>query len=269
MRALGLMSGTSLDGVDAAVLETDGETIAGFGPTRLPALCAGRAGGCCAPPSATGRATPAVERGRGAGRGGPCRGAGRLRRASTLVGFHGQTLAHEPQRAGHAPGRPRRPGSRATPGVPVVWDFRTADVACGRRGRAAGAVLPLRLRPADRRRRRRSPSSTSAASATSPGSIRGAAAPEAPGALLAFDTGPANALIDDFLRRAPRAGLRRGRRGGGRRARSTRRCVARFAAHPYFVRPPPKSLDREDFHGFLDRVAHALDRRCARRRWRR
>ena len=40
MRALGLMSGTSMDGVDAAVLETDGEPIAGFGPSAFRAYAA-------------------------------------------------------------------------------------------------------------------------------------------------------------------------------------------------------------------------------------
>ena len=78
MRALGLMSGTSMDGVDAAVLETDGETIAGFGPSGFRAYAPeerallraslgrwpgdGGAGG-----------------GRGAGAGGACRGGGGVR----------------------------------------------------------------------------------------------------------------------------------------------------------------------------------------------
>ena len=73
-------------------------------------------------------------------------------------------------------------------------------------------------------------------------------------ALVAFDTGPGNALIDDFL------GLRLGRafdEDGAVAAagRVSEAALEGLGAHPYVARKPPKSLDRQDFHGFLDRVA--------------
>nr|MBA3325924.1 anhydro-N-acetylmuramic acid kinase [Paracoccaceae bacterium] len=78
---------------------------------------------------------------------------------------------------------------------------------------------------------------------------------EAQGALVAFDTGPGNALIDDFLR------LRLGRDFDAEGAvaaegRVDAGALAALAGHPHLLRPPPKSLHRNDFHRFLERVAH-------------
>ncbi len=82
-----------------------------------------------------------------------------------------------------------------------------------------------------------------------------AEAPETPGALLAFDTGPGNALIDDFLsRRTGRAFDEDGAVAGAGRVDAG--VLASLAEHPYLARVPPKSLDRQDFHPLLDRVAH-------------
>lgn len=250
MRALGLMSGTSMDGVDAAVLETDGETIAGFGPSAFVAYAPAerevlRAGLGKWPGEAGVEAVEALVR---------ARHAAAVRRFDGLevAGFHGQTLAHEPRGRGtHQAGRGDWLARDA--GVPVVWDFRTADVAsggegaplvpffhfaCARRIGAAGPVAFLNL------------GGVGNVTWVDPR----AASPEADGALVAFDTGPGNALIDDFLR------LRRGEAfdaegavaGAGRVHEA---ALAGLAGHPYVARKPPKSLDRQDFHSFLDRVS--------------
>ncbi|HET9069943.1 MAG TPA: anhydro-N-acetylmuramic acid kinase, partial [Amaricoccus sp.] len=180
------MSGTSMDGVDAAVLETDGVTIEGFGPSAFaPYAAEDRAalrGALGLWPGAPG--LEAVEaRVRAAHRA----AVGRFEGVE-LVGFHGQTLAHEPRGRGtHQVGRGDRLAREA--GVPVVWDFRTADVASGGEGaplvpffhfacaRWIGAGEPVaflnlggvgNVTWVDPRR---------------PG-------PEAEGALVAFDTGP-------------------------------------------------------------------------------
>jgi anhydro-N-acetylmuramic acid kinase len=68
--------------------------------------------------------------------------------------------------------------------------------------------------------------------------------------MLAFDTGPANALIDDWA--LTHTGEPVDRDGALARAGQVdQRRLRRFLAHPYFQRKPPKSLDRDDFAGFV------------------
>lgn len=249
MRVLGLMSGTSMDGVDAAVIETDGETISGFGPGRFRAY---------APEE---RALLQAALGRWSGEPGVAEAEVLVERAhveaaagfdAEVIGFHGQTLAHEPRGRGtHQAGRGDRL-ARAT-GRRVVWDFRAADVASGGEGaplvpffhfacaRRIGAERPLAFLNLG---------GVGNVTWVDPRS----AAPEAEGALVAFDTGPGNALIDDFLQ----ARLGRAFDAGGEvaaRGRVDEAALATLEEHSFLAAPPPKSLDRNDFHGFLERVA--------------
>ncbi|MFT3972788.1 MAG: anhydro-N-acetylmuramic acid kinase [Amaricoccus sp.] len=249
MRVLGLMSGTSMDGVDAAVLETDGEQVAAFGPTAFRPFSPGD------------RAALRAALGRWPGDPGLDDVEARVRSAHAaaiagfegldLVGFHGQTLAHEPQGRGtHQIGRGDRLAAEA--GVPVVWDFRTADVASGGEGaplvpffhfalaRAIGATAPLAFLNIG---------GVANVSWVDPR----AASPEAAGALVAFDTGPGNALLDDFLKERRGAAFDAdGAVSGAGQVRPE--VLAGLPDHPYIRRSPPKSLDRQDFHGFLDAV---------------
>jgi len=125
------VTATSLDGVDAAVVETDGVTIAGFGPSDY------------RPYSAEEQAVLRAGLGRWPGEPGVDAAAALVQEAHAqvlerfqdvdLVGFHGQTLAHDPAGRGtHQAGSGAWLADRL--GLPVVWDFRSSDVRLGGQG---------------------------------------------------------------------------------------------------------------------------------------
>jgi anhydro-N-acetylmuramic acid kinase len=236
-RALGLMSGTSMDGIDAALIETDGERVFALGPARTDAydgvfrdrLRAALGAEHDDPDLAralTERHAETVRR--------LLRDAGLAAPDVDVVGFHGHTVRHEPAR-----GLTRQIGDGAMlarlVGIPVVADFRGRDVAEGGQGaplaplyhtaRAEGLVRPLAVLNLG-----------GVANVTWIGEE----------VLLAFDTGPGNALIDDFVRQA----IGRPMDEDGRLARAgrpDRAMLADWLADDYFRRPPPKSLDRNHF----------------------
>ncbi len=252
--ALGAMSGTSLDGVDAAMVLTDGRRIFEFGDRLY------------RPYGADEAAILRAALGRWPGEPGVAEAAAVTEAAhaevlqafpaAELIGFHGQTLAHDPGGRGtHQTGDGARLARRL--GRPVVWDFRSADVALGGQGaplvpffhhacaRHLGAVRPLvflnlggvgNVTWTDPRKQ----------------------LPEAPGACLAFDTGPANAPVNDLMRQ------RRGQdfdRDGALAAHgeADEATIARFLRHRYFARMPPKSLDRDEFRWLMTEVAALSD----------
>jgi len=244
------MSGTSMDGVDAATLTTDGVEILGFGESRFRAY------------SEAERRVIAAAQGKWPGDQGVAEAEAVVRRAHAhvvaeagavdVVGFHGQTLAHEPHGRGtHQAGDGNR--LAAATGRAVVWDFRTADVALGGEGaplapffhfacaRWIGATGPLAF-----------------LNLGGVGNVTWvdprAGAPEADGALLAFDIGPGNALIDDLVRGRTGAGFDRD--GALAAAGTSDPTVAReMLGLPYFFRMPPKSLDRNEFSPLAARVS--------------
>ncbi len=252
LRALGLMSGTSMDGVDAAVVVTDGETVEGFGPVAfLPYAAAERV----VLRSGLGL-WPGEDPGREAAIEALVRGAHAKAVAGfdgvDVVGFHGQTLAHAP-----AEGRTHQIGRgdllAAETGRRVVWDFRSADVASGGEGAPLVPFFHFALA-----RRLGFGAPVAFLNLGGVGNVTWAdpraSAPEAAGALMAFDTGPGNALIDDFLQ--ARLGWSHDQGGAvAAQGRVDEGVVAGLAAHPFIARKPPKSLDRQDFHRFLEKVA--------------
>lgn len=252
--ALGTMSGTSLDGVDAAMVLTDGIAVQGFGPSAY------------RPYSAAERAVLRAAQGLWPGDPGVDAAAEVVETAhaellagfsgAELVGFHGQTLAHDPGRRGT-----HQAGDGAVLaqvlGLPVVWDFRSADVRLGGQGaplapfyhhalaRRTGAEAPVvflnlggvgNLTWADPRHPR----------------------PEDPGAVLAFDTGPANAPLNDLM--MTRRGLAQDEDGAlAATGTPDRRVIDALLAHPHFHRMPPKSLDRNAFPDLVAAVAGLSD----------
>ncbi|AJE46428.1 anhydro-N-acetylmuramic acid kinase [Celeribacter indicus] len=251
IRVAGCMSGTSLDGVDVATILTDGREILGFGDSA------------CRPYGA--REQALLREGLGTWEVGPeitelietahAEALSQLE-GFDLIGFHGQTFNHAPEA-----GRTFQAGDGAVLAelfdVPVVWDFRSADMRLGGQGaplapfyhhalaRHIGATAPVAF-----------------LNMGGVGNITWAdpsvADPAAPGALLAFDTGPANAPVNDLV--AARLGLAFDA-GGALAARGTpeMEIVAAGLANPYFFRMPPKSLDRNAFHGLLEAVAPLSD----------
>ncbi|MGB3555936.1 MAG: anhydro-N-acetylmuramic acid kinase, partial [Jannaschia sp.] len=164
-----------------------------------------------------------------------------------IVGFHGQTLAHDPARARtHQAGDGARLARNL--GRTVAWDFRSADMEAG------GEGAPLA--PAFHHACARWSGAEEPVAFLNLGGVGNltwldpSLPVEAPGALLAFDTGPANAPIDDLCTAA--GGEAFDRDGTlARRGTADMALVDAFLSHPYFARPAPKSLDRNDFatHG--------------------
>jgi anhydro-N-acetylmuramic acid kinase len=260
MRVLGFMSGTSLDAVDMAVLDTDGESLAGFGPagerklsetTRALVLAAIQAAktwprGAPEPPEFA-PAAQAVADEHFAAADAFLAGNGLSWGEIDLIGFHGQTVLHERPK-GVLIGRTVQLGdgerlARLT-GVPVALDFRTADVAAGGEGAPLAPIY---------HQARASASGIEAPSAVlNIGGVANITLFSQAAEPLAFDTGPGNGMIDLLVQAR---GLGRFDEGGRLAAagRVDAGVLAGLLAHPYFPAPPPKSLDRYDFS--LDALA--------------
>jgi anhydro-N-acetylmuramic acid kinase len=235
-RALGLMSGTSLDGIDVALVETDGEERVTTGPAltipypdsfreRLRDVLGG-AGAVDAVETELTRLHAAAVAAFCARHPGP---------AIDLVGFHGHTILHRP-----AERRTWQIGDGALlahlAGIDVVGDFRSADLTAGGEGAPLAPLYHAAL----------------AAPLEKPlavlniGGVANVTWIGGGGEVTAFDTGPGNALIDDWVRR--HLGMAADFDGALARAGHVSEThVAHFLDHPFFARLPPKSLDRDDF----------------------
>jgi anhydro-N-acetylmuramic acid kinase len=245
-RALGLMSGTSMDGIDAAVIETDGRVVLAKGPTLSVPYEAPLKGRIQAVLGARGE-VEAVAREI------TIEHANSIKKLDKeysvniekidVIGFHGQTILHEPENR-----RTVQIGDGALlsqlTGVDVVASFREADVADGGQGAPFAPLYHAALahdlpRPL---------------AVLNIGGVANVTWIGHHGELLGFDTGPGNALLDDWVRRHGAGDFDR----DGKLAASGRVDEATLAGlldNPYFRRPAPKSLDRDAFAGALDAVA--------------
>ncbi len=251
--AIGLMSGTSQDGVDVALIETDGDVISRFGPTayrtysraerallRSATAAAANITDRNARPGAVAAAEVAVTDAHAEAVETFLAGNGIGRRDVTVIGFHGQTLLHRPrERLTVQIGNGRALADRL--GIAVVYDFRAADVAAGGEG---APFAPVFHRALVRRLDRAAP-----VAALNLGGVANVTFIDGE-ELIACDTGPGNALLDDFLRVRTGALLD----ADGKIAQAGKvdeQAIERVLADPFFTKPPPKSLDRNDFRGPL------------------
>ena len=254
MRVLGFMTGTSLDAVDMAVLETDGEAIQAFGPagerklseaTRDLMLEATRQAlrwprGEPEPPVFAEAARAGAEEHFAAAES-FLSSVGLNWRDFDLIGMHGQTVLHERPSAG-AVGRTVQLGDAdllaRRSGVAVAYDFRTADVAAGGEGAPLAPIYHLA--------RARASGLAPPVAVVNVGGVANVTFIRTDGEIAAFDTGPGNGMIDLLVQARTEARFD----DGGRLAAAGRpdeAVLERLLAYPYFSASAPKSLDRHDF----------------------
>ncbi len=254
--AIGTMSGTSLDGIDVALIRSDGAwrieagsaRTCGYSASQRAAVraCLGRGKASEAAVAAVTDAHLAALRAFLAAEG--------LRPAEVdWIGFHGQTIFHDPENGVTVQIGDARALAQAV-GIPVVSDFRSADMRRGGQGAplaplfhaalSAGLDKPLAVLNLG-----------GVANVTWIGAVRrDGAVEDTP--LLAFDTGPANALLDDWMLRTTGAAFDTNGDTAARGTADTDR-VAAWLDHPYFATEPPKSLDRNTFDAAVDGLGTA------------
>ncbi len=248
-KVMGLMSGTSLDGIDAALLETDGEGVAVPGPSLTIAY----------DKETRALLRASLDEARGVAEGAPMphsireaerhltmahvaavkallAKAGLAAEAVALIGFHGQTILHRPAQRWTWQIGDGALLARLT-GIDVVNDFRQSDVKAGGQGaplvplyhaalaRKSGLAPPLVL--------------VNIGGVANVTYISG-------DLVLAFDTGPGNAPIDDWMH--SHTGKPVDENGDfARGGRINEAALNTMLDNPFFAKTPPKSLDRMDF----------------------
>jgi anhydro-N-acetylmuramic acid kinase len=260
MRAIGLMSGTSMDGIDVALIETDGLNRVHRGPsdtepydaqfrTALAGAISGMRGS--------------------AGRGDPKSYFADIARDLTerhaavverflqqhhltsadieVIGFHGHTVLHEPQRRRTVQIGDGRLLAQRT-GINVIYELRANDVESGGQGAPLAPVYhrALTARLPDR-----------PITVLNIGGVANVTWIGGDGSLIAFDTGPGNALIDDWMLR--HRGVARDADGAVAAGGQVHEGILReLLRHSYFGARPPKSLDRNAFGvGLLEELSPA------------
>ena len=255
----GLMTGTVLDGqIDLALIRTDGREIVEFGPAGAvpyPAMLRDQLAACVEAAAAWNfdgpepAITEQIERDVTMAQSDAVMAFvsshGYGMDAITAIGFHGQTILHRAPADG-INGRTRQLGDGALmaqrTGRPVIFDFRSADMRHGGQGAPLCPVYHAALLT----RRQLGPE----VAILNLGGIGNITWCDSDGQIIGFDTGPANAPIDDWVRRHTAGSMDQ----DGRLAASGIVDEARLAqamTHPYFHAAYPKSLDRLDFQASM------------------
>jgi len=265
--AIGLMSGTSMDGVDAALIYTDGETVSRLGPSITMPYDEDMRGALRAALEEASQASA------------PSDGSGDMqavRRRLTdvhadavqeiidltdlcasqidVIGFHGHTVTHRPDRGWTWQiGNGGRLAGRL--GIPVINDFRTADMHAGGQG---APLVPLYHAALLRRAGVKDPVAIlnigGVANVTWVDMSSGDDIPP----MVAFDTGPGGALLDDWVQ--AHTDQHYDEDGAlAARGSSHQDVLLSMMNSPYFDDAPPKSLDRDDFSMQLVRGLSVAD----------
>jgi len=250
MRAIGFMSGTSMDGVDITLIESDGETVVrrgeGFLREYTPseraiieeAVAASRdLGDRTARPGPLALAEDAVTRAHIEAMTAYLTDTGLKPGDIDVAGFHGQTVLHRPEEALTVQLGDGALLARET-GVDIVYDMRANDMAHGGQG---APLVPVYHRALARQAGLNAP-----VAIVNVGGVANITWIGRDGEMVAFDTGPGNAMLDDWV--ASRTGERIDEDGKlGSVGAVNEKVVEQLMSSAYFSARPPKSLDRNDF----------------------
>ncbi|WP_333630797.1 anhydro-N-acetylmuramic acid kinase [Agrobacterium cavarae] len=253
--AVGLMTGTVLDGnIDVALLHTDGERVERFGAYTLApydqavrdlleeTLAEARKWNFEGPePEIFGRAEDALTRAQSSAVADLVKNAGLSLSDIGVVGFHGQTVLHRAPQPGRL-GATRQLGDGELMakllGTKVAYDFRSADVRAGGQGAPLAAAYHSALL--------KGVAQDGSAAILNLGGVGNVTWSDGKGHVVAFDTGPANAPINDWIKQH---GLGEMDRDGliAASGQVNEERLAKLLQHPYLSARFPKSLDRFDF----------------------
>src|SRR4051812_38105211 len=203
MMAIGLMSGTSLDGVDVALIETDGKRVMAFGPSGYRAYTesersllrqalaeAVNLSAREARPGILRQAERAVTKAHAEAVAAFTSQHRITREAIDIVGFHGQTVLHRPEKRMTVQIGDAAALAKAIH-IPVMHDFRAADVAAGGQG---APFVPVYHRALAQSLDREGPIAV-----VNIGGVSNITYIDGTDTLIACDLGPGNALIDDHM----------------------------------------------------------------------
>ena len=260
--ALGLMSGTSLDGIDAAFIETNGEDILSFGPSlSVPfpdrallqdTIEAALAWGFEGPrPEIFSRAQDFLDRAHMRAVSRICAAHPDWGHRLEIIGYHGQTVLHYPARDGFM-GQTLQLGDgtalAAEFGVPCVYDFRSADVSAGGQGAPLAPIYHEALC--------RSSMFFGRVAVVNIGGVSNVTFVDPDNDLRATDCGPGNGPLDSWIQMHGRGSYDK---DGALSLKGSIRqdLVDNWLARDFFTRPMPRSADRYDFDvlGDLDGVS--------------
>lgn len=260
LKAIGLMSGTSLDGIDVALVETDGENVVLRGPSMtfsyddeqraLLKLALQQAKTLRDRKARPGQLSE-IERQSTLWHAHAVHAfCDKMQLSSsdiTIIGYHGQTVLHRPEIALTVQlGEGQLLAEQV--GIPVAYDLRASDMMAGGQGAPLVPAYHRALASFVRER---------PVAFVNVGGVANVTWIGEQGGMIAFDTGPGNALIDDWM--VKHQGVPRDEAGMlGLAGKVDQSVLAQFLGDGFFEKPGPKSLDRNSFHSIkLDGLSEA------------